>query len=1166
MSMLKRFVHKSLAASLAVLTAAQPAFGQGVVDLASAPLASRTQAIPNLIFGVDDSGSMDLEMMFDSSDGVLWYENSSRTFWNGAGVLHQNPTRSLALFTPYEYLFPNGASNGSGGWNSDRRRYGDSTGYYAVPPIPAYGFTRSSAYNPLYYNPAIRYRPWPPGYVTHDVTGAAIAATALTFGNASPTAARSHPFYPSSGGATTFNLTATLSSTATDWTFRFMPNMVIPGGIGAQRKCDGASSWTNVTSNYTVPGGSVCDAHVPYYPATYWYADSSCNPSTDAVNCGLAPNGTRLRKREIRSTTPTYPKVAARTDCAGASCTYAEEIQNFANWFQYYRKRRLMMAAGMGQALTDIRGIRGGSGFFNRRAAGENVTMYDFSAASASANGQMVLGRMYISDAYSATPTRATLRWIGEQYQRTDAGAPIEFGCQRNNAFIVTDGFNTDFTTTAPAYTRSTWNSAAPWTTIHNNNLHDIAGALYTNNPRTDLPAGLLSIDPTYSGSNPDRNTNLHVNTHAITLGALGNIYGRGTPSANNPFLNPPAWAASSGAANPTEIDDLWHATIVGRGSMYTARNANELTTSINNVVRNMLVASGSDAGIAVSSVNIRAGNNTAYVSSYNAQDWSGELCAYPVNTTTGAIDTTAATALWCTRDQLTAMTSASRKIASYDGSSGVRFASSGGQRLPNALVDGLALSVTDGANVLAYLRGDRSLEGSTYRTRTALLGDITTAEPVYDQPASGNAVVYQAANDGMLHAFDAVTGAELWAYVPYNILGTIKELARPTYTHRYFVDGTPTVQDIVTRKVLVGGLRGGGAGFYAIDVSDPRPNSETALANNVLWEFPNAATSAAVRNQIGTSYGKPLVVKLADGTWVALVTSGYNNASGQNHVHVLNATTGALLQTITTPSGAGLAQLSAWVADPSADPIVDYVYGGDLSGNLWRFDLRGAAGTWTAARLAQFVVGGVAQPITSAPELTQVGSRRLIVVGTGRLLGTSDVAAGGTQSVYGVLDDQSATPEIASPRTALFQQTLTTGAGGIRNLTSNAIDWGLYKGWFFDLPSSERITTDPSLAFGVLTFTSNAPSATACSSTSYLYAVNVETGGQMPSTNFGSGTPWAGRQLGYTYSSRPVVITLPSGRVVAITHKSDATIASSDLPIVAGGKLRRVAWREVQR
>ena len=115
--------------------------------------------------------------------------------------------------------------------------------------------------------------------------------------------------------------------------------------------------------------------------------------------------------------------------------------------------------------------------------------------------------------------------------------------------------------------------------------------------------------------------------------------------------------------------------------------------------------------------------------------------------------------------------------------------------------------------------------------------------------------MVYQAANDGMLHAFDAATGAESWAYVPGLVFPGLSELASPNYQHRFYVDGTPTVGDVDFNNaggstgtpdwhtILVGGLRQGGKGYYALDVTSPDAADETTAAGKVLWEFPNANT-----------------------------------------------------------------------------------------------------------------------------------------------------------------------------------------------------------------------------------------------------------------------------------------------------------------------------------
>jgi type IV pilus assembly protein PilY1 len=309
----------------------------------------------------------------------------------------------------------------------------------------------------------------------------------------------------------------------------------------------------------------------------------------------------------------------------------------------------------------------------------------------------------------------------------------------------------------------------------------------------------------------------------------------------------------------------------------------------------------------------------------------------------------------------------------------------------------------------------------------------------------------------------------------------------------------------------------------------------------------------------------------------VVLVTSGYNNTAGdgQGHLFVLDARTGTLLRDLTTGVGStsdpsGLAQVSAWADNAVVDATVDMVYGGDLKGNVWRFDLSGTtAGSWSVTRLATLTdPSGVAQPITSPPELAEVDGRRMVFVGTGSLLGNSDVGSTQRQSMYGLVDDMSATPLIADPRNDLANKSVTVGAGGIRNIDPTQVDYSMMRGWYFDLPSSgERVNTAPAAAFGVLVFSTNQPSTAACASQSYLYAVDVASGGQLPGTAFAAGeTAWSGKSLGSSLASRPVIVVLPNGSVQSITHKSDTSLTTSRLPVALGGKVRKVGWKEIFR
>ena len=581
-------------------------------DISQLPLDAKSQATPNLIFGIDDSGSMDSEVLLGTNDGALWWDAGPRAFWSASGVLNFN-TNGVAgssggtTWYKYVYLFPDGTASGN-------RTYADATyDHFAIPPTPAYAFLRSADFNPLYYNPMVTYTPWEPAY---------ISGSTRTFTNVTPNSARSHPWYPTSGTPTTFDLTQTLTSSTTNWTFRMMPGMTIPGATmsGIQGRKNGGSL-NNVTTNYLIPSGETWDVTIPYFPATYWVKDATCVGAWPT--CTSAPNGTKLRRYEIKAGV-TFP--------SGRSLL--AELQNFANWFTYYRKRKLMLAAGMGQAMTNIKGLRGGAVYFNNLLP---VTMYDFAATANSSNARALIGNLYANSGNGGTPTRDTLNYIGDQYMTNTS--IIQYGCQRNAAFILTDGFANNTGPTPPSYDQTKWEATKPYQTITTGSLADISSYYYTTNLRPALPTGLLPVDPSDTAPNADKNPDLHMNTYGVTLGTPGTIYGTGSAAATNPYLNYPNWPAPTQNRHPSSIDDLWHATINGRGEMFMANNASDLTLYLRKVINGLLTKAGSDAGISVSNVNLKDGDNTAYVSSYNAQEWSGQLAAFPVNINSGQVD-----------------------------------------------------------------------------------------------------------------------------------------------------------------------------------------------------------------------------------------------------------------------------------------------------------------------------------------------------------------------------------------------------------------------------------------------------------------------------------------------------------------------------------------------
>lgn len=468
--------------------------------------------------------------------------------------------------------------------------------------------------------------------------------------------------------------------------------------------------------------------------------------------------------------------------------------------------------------------------------------------------------------------------------------------------------------------------------------------------------------------------------------------------------------------------------------------------------------------------------------------------------------------------------------------------------------------------------------------------------------------MLFQGANDGMLHAFNASTGAESWAFIPNMVIENLNKLSRKLgFSHQYYVDGTPVSGDVDFqnvdgatgsgsgwRTIIVGGLGKGGRGYYALDITSATAATEAAVKSKVLWEFPNSIANSTTRDTVklnmGYSFGKPIIVKTKAKGWVVLLTSGYNNGTnagdsggdGLGHLYVVNPKTGDLIKDISTPSCSttptstpcGLAQISAYVAS-SLNNTAEYVYGGDLQGGLWRFDFTGnSVSSWVVDKFAALKdASGAAQPVTTAPELAELSingvGTRMVYVGTGLYLGTSDIPgstganawSSQVQTMYGLKDSLAALP--TPLRSNLQQQTVTT-VGTKRTSSNNAVNYTTKKGWYLDLPTTgERSNTDPTIALGALIFTTNIPSATVCQpgGSSWEYFLDLKTGGLAGN----SSVSWSGTFLGNVLASRPVLIQLPSGKVVSLVRTSDAETLKEDIPIAAPGiGAKRISWREL--
>ena len=540
-------------------------------------------------------------------------------------------------------------------------------------------------------------------------------------------------------------------------------------------------------------------------------------------------------------------------------------------------------------------------------------------------------------------------------------------------------------------------------------------------------------------------------------------------------------------------------------------------------------------------------------------------------------------------------------------------------------------------ANLVNFLRGQTGKEGfkegdvnKLFRDRVSSLGDIAYSAPVfvkapfagYDDPnyasyktsqASRVPMVYVGANDGMLHAFyagatDLNAGTEAWAFIPTFSLPKMHKLASEGYGNEYaaFVDGTPVVNDVcasdcapptpptasaaVWKTILVSGLRNGGKGYFALDVTDP-------AVPKALWEFKwsdacfDAGSTADQFTDchIGLSYGDPVIAKLEDGRWVVFVTSGYNNVNdpvktgdGQGYLYVLEAMTGKILYKIGTGVGSdtnvsGLAHISARSVETLRDNTAKFVYGTDLLGNVWRFDVNNLispSGVEAGLLATLLDSSGNAQPITTKPQLGIVGTEPWVYVGTGQYLGEQDLNPANykTQSVWGIKDPLTSTA-VTSLRST-FKKVVTTTVGGETSTTayrtsSCAERCDSTAGWFVDLPASgERVNIDMKLDLGTLLVASNLPPVSACEigGSSWLNFFDASTGLAVAgSLNASTGSRVLNALGALTQVVGINIIRTATGEVKVQASTQDAGISSPyvafSTPAPTG---KRVTWREI--
>lgn len=476
------------------------------------------------------------------------------------------------------------------------------------------------------------------------------------------------------------------------------------------------------------------------------------------------------------------------------------------------------------------------------------------------------------------------------------------------------------------------------------------------------------------------------------------------------------------------------------------------------------------------------------------------------------------------------------------------------------------------GQFLVDWLRGQYYNEDILFKIRNGrILGDIVNSDPAYTgnesfaydilPGAAGSSynaylttkssrlpMLYVGANDGMLHGFNIGTspdyadgGVEQFAYVPNALIGSnlVKYAARPPggsyYAHVFGVDGPPTVGDAYidgTWKTFLVGVTGAGAkSVFALDVSNPASFS----ASNVLWEIsdsdaaaavPISADASAIHGDLGYTLAQASIVRLNNGQWGAIVANGYDSANGHAVLFIFNVATGQLIKKIDTGvagnTGDGGSVAKNGLSTPFAVDIdnnrtADYVYAGDLEGNLWKFNITGtstaawgvaydSSGDGSGTPVPLFVAcssdpctAANRQPITAKPNVGPGASTGLLVYfGTGKYFELGDNVvqsspAPQTQSFYALWDNGSTISGRASLQVQTINQQLAYGGSLFRLTSANTVDYAgssgtAQRGWYLDLLTpggapgadesfGERVIAFPLLRSGRVIFTTLIPS-----------------------------------------------------------------------------------------
>lgn len=997
------------------------------IDIAQAPLETGTTVDPNIIFLLDDSGSMRWGFMPDDLDSNFNVGACGSTI-TYAGV--------------------------------------------SVKPCNATGrmYLTSSYLNKVYYNPAITYT-------------VPLKADGVT------------PFATPSFTAAPIN------------------------GYNA------SSATINLSTNYRA------------LIADFYYPDGSTGFTVSSISDSTAAGAAFYNNFSGTSSCLTSPR---NDSCYTTVTVPANQQTNFAIWYSFYRTRIMAAKAGVTAAFHQ-QGTKMRVGYDGINTAKNSQTIANGVASFSSTSRQGFFNWLHGLTPNGGTPLRSALQAAGTYLQTktpwrtnpSDSNSAL-LECRQNYTILMTDGYydgteslssvgNQDGTSssaiTGPSGRSYTYTANDPYRDSNSDTLADVAMKYWKN----ELDAGWPSsekLDNTVPTSAANPAFWQHMVTFGVGFGVSGSV---STATAQSAVTGGNAVSWWSGTTNQNKINDLLHASVNSRGSFFSAADPASFSDGLANTLNAIAERVGSASNIAATAINSLQTESNLYQARYISGEWSGDLWSYAANDVVNPV--------WKASDMLP--TPASRNIL-YGSDASTAKALTWAN-----LSSSEKTALGNSSDVLDYIRGDTSKEkrnGGALRNRTKLLGDLVNSSPElvaepydlsfhryswagassYRAFIEGAAktrakMIYVGGNDGMLHGFNADTGVEVMAYIPRSVMAPIsgntvnvlKKYSEPTYSHVYSVDGSPAVNDVYLngawKSILVGTQGRGGNSIFAIDVTNPAALNSSA----VLWDktFP----------ELGVFLGKPQVTRAETGDWVLIVGYGYNNSTNKAGVLVINLLDGSILRKIETTAGSsadpnGMSELN--LLDVDADGNTDWVYGGDMHGNVWKFDLSSSnSSSWAVAYSGaplfqakdslnnrQMITGGVLSALD--PKTGKVW----LFFGTGRYLNVNDPSNTNAQTWYGIIDGS-----VISGRSELAVRVISN-VGEQRVVTDVAALETGKKGWYMDLPNSrERVVDMPIILGAELLMNTVIPDSNVCnpSGSGYVMAVSPFTGSRLKKSFF---------------------------------------------------------------